>query len=220
MKKILFFPVGLLLGGAMILLNSCKKEDNTAPVVVINGEGSMRISLNGVFTDPGAYAQDDMEGSIVVISDASLVNPNTNLEGTYTIHYYATDNAGNSGKTERTVIVANDAAKFDTIYNVNDNVTGKNPGNFTYKVTVTHSTTVNNQLFLRNFSGLGGSVTVTALVNDTTVYIQPSPQRPLNMTDPGVIFGTGKANSKRITKFNYTIDYDSGINDQGVSTWN
>src|SRR5438046_3014092 len=107
MKKF-FIPV--LAGIALIsvaTMQSCKKDDTTAPVISKQGSSPMTISLNSSFTDPGATASDNEDGTISVTSDYSSTNPNVNLKGTYTIHYTATDKAGNQASDSRTVNVVN-----------------------------------------------------------------------------------------------------------------
>ena len=76
--------------------------DATAPVITLNGSNSMSVSQDSVFTDPGATAMDNVDGSVAVTVSGSV---NTAVPGTYTLTYSATDVAGNSSSTTRTVIV-------------------------------------------------------------------------------------------------------------------
>ncbi|MBK8362305.1 MAG: DUF5011 domain-containing protein [Bacteroidetes bacterium] len=107
MKKnaiILFFA--LTVGSAVVLTTGCSKDDTTAPVVTLNGDASVTLSLNSAaYTDPGATANDEEDGVVTATSDASSTNPNVNQIGTYTITYTATDAAGNVGTAVRTVRV-------------------------------------------------------------------------------------------------------------------
>ncbi|MBK5284847.1 MAG: DUF5011 domain-containing protein, partial [Bacteroidia bacterium] len=110
MKKIL---ISVLAGMALISLTtmqSCKKDDTTAPVITLTGASSINQILNSAYSDAGATANDDEDGSVTVTSNVSSTNPNVDLAGTYTITYTATDKAGNQGTGTRTVIVYNEAA--------------------------------------------------------------------------------------------------------------
>jgi len=70
--------------------------DTEAPVITLNGDATMNISVGDTFTDPGATATDNIDGditaNIVVAGDAVDVN----TAGTYTITYNVSDAAGNA----------------------------------------------------------------------------------------------------------------------------
>lgn len=73
--------------------------DTAKPVITLNGSSPMTITVGGTFTDPGATADD---GTVVVVSGSV----NTGVVGAYTIHYNATDLAGNPAtEVTRTVNV-------------------------------------------------------------------------------------------------------------------
>ena len=80
--------------------------DTIAPVITLNGAASMDIALNSTFTDPGATAQDNVDGNIT----ASIVKTgsvNTASAGTYVLRYNVKDKAGNAAtEVIRTVRVA------------------------------------------------------------------------------------------------------------------
>ncbi|MEM9857530.1 MAG: immunoglobulin-like domain-containing protein [Bacteroidota bacterium] len=80
--------------------------DLTAPDITLIGDATINLEVGDMFTDPGATANDDVDGdissSIVVAGD--MVD--TNTEGTYVITYNVMDAAGNSAaEVTRTVIV-------------------------------------------------------------------------------------------------------------------
>ena len=83
-------------------------EDNTAPVVTLNGANPMRVDKGGSYSDPGAAAVDeydgDISGSIIISGDT--VNPE--IEGSYEVIYTSTDSSGNSTSKTRNVTVSND----------------------------------------------------------------------------------------------------------------
>jgi hypothetical protein len=109
MKKRIFIILTISLGGAALLMNGCKKSDDTAaPVITLSG-GDLTVPMNTelsaaqqyLLSDKGATTDD---GSLVSSSYGPL-NPNTDLVGVYTINYTATDHAGNVGRAHRTVTV-------------------------------------------------------------------------------------------------------------------
>ena len=80
--------------------------DRTAPIIALIGEESMRIDVGAAFVDPGATANDDIDGDV---TDQIVVdNPvNSSLVGSYSVTYAVTDHAGNLGQAVRTVRVGN-----------------------------------------------------------------------------------------------------------------
>ena len=166
MKKRIFLALAVVLGGTALLVNSCKKDDTTAPVVTLNGS-DLTLSLNNTApSDPGASADD---GSTVT-STWSSTNPNMNLAGTYTITYSATDGAGNTGSATRTVTVKNDAAYLNGTYNITE-TPGTPPSN-QWVQTVTASSTVNNLLTFSKFANYANNSGITAkVVPGSTTYV-------------------------------------------------
>jgi len=77
-------------------------SDTTAPVITLNGSNQMDVIQGDTFTDPGATATDDTDGSITVSATGSV---DTSTVGTYTITYTARDSAGNTATKTRTVNV-------------------------------------------------------------------------------------------------------------------
>lgn len=79
--------------------------DTTPPILTMNGLDTMVITvdpLGAPFTDPGANAVDEKDGVVNVIV---IGNVKTDIVGTYTLIYKATDSDGNSITRTRTVIV-------------------------------------------------------------------------------------------------------------------
>ncbi len=79
--------------------------DEVAPVITLKGNASIALEVGDSFTDPGATAQDAVDGdltsSIVVTGTVDL-----NTVGTYTLTYNVSDGAGNAAvEVVRTVIV-------------------------------------------------------------------------------------------------------------------
>ena len=106
----------VVVGGAGILgaLTDDNSRDITPPIITINGSNPVTVERGTTYSDAGATANG---GESVTTNFGSL---NTNVAGTYTITYSATDNSGNTGYANRTVNVV------DTINPV-VTVTGSNP---------------------------------------------------------------------------------------------
>lgn len=79
--------------------------DTTAPVITLNGADSVEVLIGTTYTDSGASAIDDLDG-VVLVSTVSTVN--TDVPGTYTVTYTASDQANNSAIKVRTVKVIAD----------------------------------------------------------------------------------------------------------------
>lgn len=77
--------------------------DRTAPVITMNGSGTVNITKDGTYIDAGATWTDLIDGSGAIIGNS---NVNTSTVGTYTVTYDHIDAAGNTGTTlTRTVNV-------------------------------------------------------------------------------------------------------------------
>ncbi len=76
--------------------------DINPPVVSLNGSTSMTVSFGGTFTDPGATATDDVDGTLTVEVSGTV---DTSTSGQYFIEYTACDTAENCTTETRTVMV-------------------------------------------------------------------------------------------------------------------
>ena len=77
--------------------------DTTKPVVSLIGSSSITINLGTAYTDKGATATDNIDGTITPVKTGTV---NINTAGTYIITWTATDAAGNVKTVTRTVIVS------------------------------------------------------------------------------------------------------------------
>ena len=76
--------------------------DDLAPVITIKGANPVTLIQGDAYTDAGASATDDRDGSVGVTTSGFV---DTSIIGTYTITYTATDTAGNTNTATRTVAV-------------------------------------------------------------------------------------------------------------------
>jgi hypothetical protein len=79
-----------------------EEADTTPPVITINGNNPETVTWGDTYTDAGATATDNIDGSVSVSSSGSV---DTSLLGSYQINYSATDAAGNNATAFRTVNV-------------------------------------------------------------------------------------------------------------------
>ena len=79
-------------------------EDKENPIITLNGNEVMYVTLGGNFSDPGVSINDNCDGNIsgsVVVSGGV----NTNSMGEYNITYSVKDSAGNESSVKRKVVV-------------------------------------------------------------------------------------------------------------------
>ncbi len=84
--------------------------DVTAPVIVLNGDSTVRLKIGTDYVEEGATATDNIDGDI---SNNIQIDPNvdTSKEGNYTVRYSVSDAAGNSATKTRKVIVSKKIVK-------------------------------------------------------------------------------------------------------------
>jgi len=180
-----------LLAAGILMTTSCKKDDVSSPLVIITGN-DMTVSLQGTFTDPGATANDDKDGAITPVVSGAV---NLNLKGDYILTYSATDAAGNTGTATRKVTVVNDADYLNGTYNV----TGA-PGPYTYKQTITASTTLNRRFTFGKLGDYANNNAIYADVvgNNITLPSQTATQVGSPAADRQ-FSGTGLTNANGLT---------------------
>ena len=143
MKKYFLSISAIVLTASTLVFTGCSKDDTSAPEVSLVG-GDETIQLQGTYTEKGATATDDKDGTLTPTISGSV---NTNKTGVYVITYSATDAAGNTGETTRNVTVINAAASWAGTYDASETDAA---GTYKYQneVVVTASETINNQIFI------------------------------------------------------------------------
>lgn len=109
MKKLVSVILAMIVVSGMLFITSCGENDVTKPVITITGDNPDVVVYKSAatYTDPGATAEDDKDGEVVVTAQGTV---NMNSAGEYTIDYSASDKEGNTATAVRTVIV--DAAEY------------------------------------------------------------------------------------------------------------
>ena len=117
----------------------CENKDEVAPVITLKGEATITIELNGVYTEQGATAIDDVDGDITSkITVSGSVD--TKKVGTYIITYTVTDEAGNTSSVKRTVNVISSSSQEPPNNNTNTNTSDTN------STTPTNNTVLDNNI--------------------------------------------------------------------------
>ena len=122
--------------------------DTIAPVITLTGDQIVEVALNGSYSDAGATASDDTDGTITGSITTVGSTPDTSVPGTYAVTYDVDDAAGNSAsQVVRTVIVS--PWNFDSVAHGWIAKNGATSATGTGAITVTIPTT----------KGYGGSAT-------------------------------------------------------------
>jgi len=85
-----------------VIVENPKISDTAAPVITLNGDTQVRIVAGDTYSDAGAAATDETDGTVTVEKSGQV---DTQTAGEYTITYTAADAAGNTATATRTVIV-------------------------------------------------------------------------------------------------------------------
>jgi hypothetical protein len=166
--------------------------DTTAPIITLNGANPMTVECHSTFTDPGATAVDSCSGTVSVSASGTV---NSNVPGTYTITYTASDGT-NSSTATRTVNVVDTTAPVITInganpFTVECHTSFSDPGatasdSCAGSVAVTSTNNVNVNVpgsYTVNYSATDGTNTATA-TRTVNVVDTIAPVLTLNGANP------------------------------------
>ena len=103
--------------------------DTTPPVITILGDNPLNLQVGDTYTDPGATAQDNVDGNVTASIQTSD-NVNTSAAGSYNVTYMVNDAAGNTATTSRTVVVSDPPVSNDSIANSDIFVKGTVSGSY------------------------------------------------------------------------------------------
>ena len=160
--------------------------DTTGPVVTLN-PGANTVVTGHAYTDPGATAFDACAGSLSVSTNGTV---NTNVAGSYTLTYSATDPSSNPGSAIRVVSVFDGAAI--TTGPTPPSSTNAQGATFTLGVTATGSAPLSYQWY-----------TVEAVVGSNAVVAGATSASPTNLIAQPVL--TPGVNDKFATNHYFVI---------------
>lgn len=164
MKRQFLFAAGILMTGSLFLVSSCSKDDGdtTPPVITLMGNSSQDVILNESYTDAGATASDEEDGTVSV----STNNPvNVDSAATYTVTYTATDAAGNTATASRSVRVYNQSEGMEGSYTVVENTV------HTYTQTITASKSVNKRIHFERFGDYDNNPNIYVDITGSTINL-------------------------------------------------
>jgi hypothetical protein len=111
---------GKLPSDATLVFPDSVFPDSEAPVITLNGAATITIEVGSNYNDAGATATDNYDASVNVTSTSTV---NTNVIGTYTVIYDATDIYGNSAESVTRTVNVVDTTKPVITLNGSANVT-------------------------------------------------------------------------------------------------
>ncbi len=159
----------------------CPGPDLTAPVITLTGDNPMTVYQGATFTDPGATAEDNIDGDItseIVVTG----NVDTNTIATYELTYVVSDAAGNQTSAIRTInVIAMPACQQFT-----DTVSGHEAAGRAYSETI-----IEGQTCWGTFCYGGTEVTTWyAQGSDETLGTNGSATITLRTSENGYITGS------------------------------
>jgi subtilisin-like proprotein convertase family protein len=163
------------------IVNVTAPEDATAPVISVLGSSPFTIEQNSTFNDPGASANDNVDGNVSANIVASGI-VNTAVVGSYTRTYSVSDAAGNAAETViRTVNVQPNIAPIITLsgnnpleiyvggtysepgYSATDNVDGNITANVSVNASLVNTSNVGSYSVTYNVSDNAGNAATTVI---------------------------------------------------------
>ncbi|MBL0103830.1 MAG: DUF5011 domain-containing protein [Bacteroidetes bacterium] len=204
------FSLGLA-GILLIVLAfyGCSKDDTTSPVISLNGDATVIISKGDTYTDAGAIANDEEDGTVDVTSTFSATNPDVDAPGIYTITYTAYDKAGNVSTSSRKVIVnwrgsdlasaAFTNAEFDSVVGSSFNIYDTSAATLT-DTTADEFTFYFNPIFQHTITD---NITCN-IVNGTGISVPP--QYPLGPNSSILVESVGEGTITRVSG-HFVLDF-------------
>ena len=165
-------------------------RDTLPPVITLNGDSSITLTVGDTYQELGASSTDSTDGTVEVIISGEV---NTSSIGTYTITYAATDAAGNSASVNRTVTVEEADADGDGFADNIDVHPGFDDGKLTTYLTTW--LTVNNYVSTSAIEDLrAGSTSVAVSDGIATINLEIEQSDDLKVWNP-----TGESATVNVT---------------------
>ena len=208
------------LGNTSEAIRTVYVVDRTPPVITLNGESSIEIEVFSSYTELNATASDEYDGNVSVITSGTV---NTNVVGTYTITYTATDSAGNSSSKTRTVNVVDTTGPAITVSSETSfepssttgqiNISANMTNNKKYVITLTNNTTQDLITIEEAYGTLTkvSNINVVNSNNGTTTQINNGVDITLDpgsytINIPAASFKDDYSNTNAEKIFNFTVN--------------
>jgi PKD repeat protein len=155
--------------------------DSTPPVITRNGAASVSVACNATYTDAGATANDNVDGTLT--GSIVTVNPvNTAVPGVYTVTYNVSDAAGNAAvEVTRSVTVQDNCDGIKITATAPATLLVEEGGSATFSIEATGSGTLSYDWFFDD--GSKAPVPVGATTPSLTIA-------PVFLTDAGTYYCT------------------------------
>lgn len=144
-------------------------QDTTGPVITLGGTATTTVAIGNTFTDLGATATDAVDGSVTPVKTGTV---DTNVAGTYTLTYTATDAHSNVSSKTRDVVVSATEVGVTTTTNGDGTETGLQTNAATSTATgsgVTMTVAMPANLSITGPSGWDGSVNLPTVTTSFTL---------------------------------------------------
>jgi hypothetical protein len=189
----------------LIIIMSCQKKDDLAPLLTLKGSDTIVHILNSKYTDEGATATDETDGNIS--SNIYIDNQvNENKIGEYTVTYHVVDQAGNEANPiTRWVSVKNQGDIYSGYYSLKEIQLYPSNALCQYDIATNVDSTINFGLTFSSFACDFGEM-VFAQVNDTIIVM--SYQVLADSITSFSLQGNGYINDTLI-QINYTLTKDN-----------
>jgi hypothetical protein len=197
--------------GISLILFSCKKPDTISPFILIN-EDTVIHYFGETYTDAGAEVIDDKDCNAgpaeIILNEVDIYH-----YGTYSVKYYASDEAGNSSRATRLVdVILKPENYYALVYTASDTCTS---GNYYYEGLIQDCDCGDNAVTVSNISNFGPSATFTLPIEGTYNELINLDTSLFAIT----FLGSGEISSGTDTiRWSYSIS-DSVTMDVCTSTW-
>ena len=154
----------------LLMFFSCQRVDDTAPILILNGDTLVTHFLNTPYTDAGCNATDETDGNIS--QNVYVDNPvNVDRIGYYTVTYRVVDEAGNEAvPVTRTVRVINQAYPWNHDFSVFEETTSGTYDSCSYISSILADSSVNYRIVFYGFA-CNDDVSAFADVSDTLLVL-------------------------------------------------
>ena len=179
--------------------------DITPPVITLNGQSSITLSVGDTYTEQGATANDNVDGNISnnIVTTGTV---NTSSPGTYTVTYTVTDAASNTATLVRNVTVnAPPVIYFE-------NGTCKCPNATAGETVVINGTTytaVNNSSIAGEITNNNYNLCTTLVTNMSNLF----------KDNHSFNYNIGSWDTSNVTNMSFLFNHARSFN-QNISQWN